>query len=245
AASAPAPLSGYTPLAQKVHVADAAIAGALGDWLHRVYAVDRTPSAQEREALPASAVLVGRNGDQFTRCTVSYYAPDPADAGILARQAEIEGLRERCKHLAAQTETARAAASGTESELEAREASLEAAREEIERLKLDQALQRFAERAAQIGAELVEIQQEVTLGGERLEQCRAAIARIGAEIEAARTTLGTVQAEYAAAETGLAERRQALQRAEREAQDAVFEERECASKISELDNSVRMVDVQI
>ena len=257
AASAPAPLSGYTPLAQKVHVADAAIAGALGDWLHRVYAVDRTPSAQEREALPASAVLVGRNGDQFTRCTVSYYAPDPADAGILARQAEIEALRERCKHLAAQTETARAAASGTESELEAREASLEAAREqigalqgdkhaaEIERLKLEQALQRFAERAAQIGAELEEIQREVTLGGERLEQCRAAIARIGAEIEAARTTLGTVQTEYAAAETGLAERRQALQRAERDAQDAVFEERECASKISELDNSVRMVDVQI
>src|SRR6185503_18113368 len=190
AASAPAPLSGYTPLAQKVHVADAAIAGALGDWLHRVYAVDRTPSAQEREALPASAVLVGRNGDQFTRCTVSYYAPDPADAGILARQAEIEGLRERCKHLAAQTETARAAASGTESELEAREASLEAAREQI--------------------------------GALQGEKHAAEIERIGAEIEAARTTLGTVQAEYAAAETGLAERRQALQRAEREAQDAVF-----------------------
>jgi chromosome segregation protein len=256
-ASAPAPLPEYTPLAQKVQVSDPAIAGALGDWLHRVYAVDRTPSVQEREALPAGAVLVGRNGDQFTRCTVTYYAPDAADAGILARQAEIDLLRERSRHLAAQTETARAAATGTQSELEEREASLEAGRgriavlqgekhaAEIERLKLSQALQRFEERAAQVRAELAEIQAERTLGDERLELCRAAIARIGAEIEAARSALGGVQAEYHAAEAELAERRQALQRAEREAQDAIFSERECGSKISELDNSVRMVDLQI
>jgi chromosome segregation protein len=250
-------LSGYAPLAQKVHVGDPAIAGALGDWLHSVYAIDSTPSVREREALPAGAVLVGRNGDQFTRSTVSYYAPDPADAGILARQAEIDELRERCKALAAQTDSARTAASGAASDLAAREAALETGRSkiaqlqaarhaaEIERLKADQARQRFEERAALIRAELEEIRRELELGEQRIGECRAALARIGADLEAARGALGALQAEYAAAETELGERRQALQRAEREVQDAVFEEREGASKIAELDASVRMVDVQI
>ena len=256
-AASAAPLSDYAPLAQKVQVADAAIAGALGDWLHSVYAVERTPSAREREALPAGAVLVGRNGDQFTRCTVSYYAPDPADAGILARQAEIDELREKCKTLAAQAAAARTAASGAASDLAAREAALETGRSniaelqaarhaaEIERLKLDQALQRFEERAALIRAELEEIRREAAQGDERIGECRAALARIGADLESARAALGALQAEYAAAETELTERRQALQRTEREVQGALFEEREGASKISELDASVRMVDVQI
>jgi chromosome segregation protein len=256
-AAAPASLGRYVPLAHKVQVTDPAIGGALGDWLHSVYAIERTPAAAERQALPAGAVLVGRNGDQFTRCTVTYYAPDPADAGILARQAEIDSLRERCRQLAGKTEAARAAASGAASDLAAREAALEAGRmriaalqaekhaAEIERLKVGQALQRFDERAAQIGVEAGEVRGELSRGEERIEQCRAAIVRIGAQIEAARSGLGAVQAEYSAAQTELAERRQALQRAEREAQDALFEERESASKISELDASVRMVDVQI
>ena len=256
-AAAPTSLGGYTPLAQKVQVVDPSIGGALGDWLHNVYAFERTPAASEREALPAGAVLVGRNGDQFTRCTVTYYAPDPADAGILARQAEIDSLRERCKQLAAQTQTARAASSVAASDLAAREAALEAGRAriaglqaekhaaEIERLKLDQVLQRFDERAGQISAEGEEMRGELALVEQRIEQCKSAIAAISADIAAARTSLDAFQAEYAAAETELAERRQALQRAERAAQDAIFEERESASKISELDNSVRMVDLQI
>src|SRR4029079_14255684 len=136
-AASAASLSGYAPLAQKVHVGDPAIAGALGGWLRRVYAIDSTPGVREREALPAGAVLVGRNGDQFTRCTVSYYAPDPADAGILARQAQIDSLRERCKQLAAQTQTARAASSVAASDLAAREAALEAGRARIAGLQAE------------------------------------------------------------------------------------------------------------
>ena len=256
-ASRPAILEGHRPLADKVHAADASISGALGDWLHRVYAVERTPGAREREALPEGTTLVARNGDQFTRHTVSYHAPDPADAGILARQAEIEALRERSKALAGQTQAARTAASGAQAEVGAREAALEAAREaigtlrtekhaaEIEQLKRAQTLARFEERAAQIRAEVEEIAAEAARGGERLEQCRAAMVRITAEIDSGRDSLATVQAAHAGAEAHLAERRQALQRAERATQDAVFEERECGSKISELDNSVRMIDVQI
>jgi len=48
-----------------------------------------------------------------------------------------------------------------------------------------------------------------------------------------------------AAETALADQRRAVQQADRAAQDAVFGERECASKINEIDNSVKVIDQQI
>ena len=50
---------------------------------------------------------------------------------------------------------------------------------------------------------------------------------------------------YVAVETALAEQRVRVQQAEREAQDAVFGEREVSAKIAEIDNSVRMIDQQI
>ncbi|HEX5611291.1 MAG TPA: chromosome segregation protein SMC, partial [Burkholderiales bacterium] len=251
------PLAGYISLIDKVHVSDGLIAGALADWLQRAYAIDHAPSAEEREALPAGAVLVARNGDQFTRCTVTWHAPDPGDAGILARQAEIDALRERCQDFARRLQTVRAEASAVGEDIAAREHALESARQavgalqaqkhaaEIESLKRTQVRARFEERAAQIGAEMEEIRLNAERGAERLAESRAAIGRITGDIAAAREALALVQGEHASAESELAARRQALQRAEREAHDALFAERECAAKISELDTSVRMIDSQI
>ena len=255
--AAPAPPSGYVPLAQKVHTVDPAVAAALNDWLFGVYAIEGLPAAEERQALPAGAVLVGRNGDQCTRSTISFHAPDPADAGILARQAEIDALQERCGDLAAHTAAARAAAESLESEFASRRASLDEARSaiaalqsekhaaEIERLKRAQALERYRERTSQIRAVVAEIALEMERGAVRLEEFQAVLARIAGEIAAAQDALASVTAEHAAAEAELADRRRTLQDADREAQAAVFAERECTSKIAELDNSVRMIDQQI
>jgi chromosome segregation protein len=49
----------------------------------------------------------------------------------------------------------------------------------------------------------------------------------------------------AAAESTLSAQRSSLQQADRDAQDALFGERECASKIAEIDNGVRVIDQQI
>jgi chromosome segregation protein len=48
-----------------------------------------------------------------------------------------------------------------------------------------------------------------------------------------------------AAETALADQRRAVQQAEREAQDALFGERECGAKIAEIDSSVKLIDREI
>jgi chromosome segregation protein len=248
---------GLTPLQQMVHAADPRLAGALGDWFAHAYAFDGVPDAARRAALPAGALLVNRQGDQFTRHTVSFHAPDPADAGILARQAEIEALEERCKVLAVAAQAAAAQAARAEGRLADATVALEQAREsmvrcqqekhaaQIEALKLGQAMERVRERTAQIREELRVVGAETERDSARLVEAREAATRIGEEIGAAKHTLDAVRTAHVAAETALAAQRVRTQQAEHEAQDAQFGEREVTAKIAEIDNSVRMIDQQI
>jgi chromosome segregation protein len=257
AAGAVAPAAGHVPLSAKVHALDADLGGALADWFAHAYVCDGTPSASEREHLPAGALLVNREGHQFTRHTVSFHAPDPADAGLLARQAEIEELQEKVGQLAARMAAARAGSARAAAAFDARQNELEAARDalaglqqqrheaQIELLKLHQAQDRYRERSAQIAAELAEIAREAERDEARCAACRSAAQRAAADIGAAREHLEGVRAAHVSAESVLAEQRLAAQQAEREAQDAQFGERECAAKIAEIDNAVRLIDQQI
>src|SRR6185295_11030038 len=107
------------------------------------------------------------------------------------------------------------------------------------------AQERYRERSAQLEAEEAELAGEAEQGQEALAASARAAAAISEEIGAARTRLETRRTEHIAAETALAEQRKTVQQAERDAQDALFGERECASKIAEIDHSVRVIDQQI
>jgi chromosome segregation protein len=256
-AAAAAGLPGLATLLDKVHAIDPKYSGALADWFAGVHAIDGVPTAAQRAALPAGALLVNRQGDQFTRYTVSFHAPDPADAGILARQSGIEDLEERCKTLAQRATDTEARAGRLEEQLAARTAALEEAREQlttrqqskheaqIEALKLGQSLERYRERTGQIRDELGAINQEAQRDGGRLAEARGAIERINEGIRAAQEKLAGVRGAHAAAEGALAGQRVRSQQAEREAQDALFGEREVSAKIAEIDGSVRVIDLQI
>jgi chromosome segregation protein len=257
AAGGSAPATDYEALAAKVHAANAALGGALADWLAHAYVCEGAPHAAERARLPVGAVLVNREGHQFTRHTVAFHAPDPADAGLLARQAEIEALQAKVGELARLLAQARAQHEAAAAALAARQAELEAARDahaerqqarhelQIELLKLQQAEERYRERSGQIDGELAELVRQVEQDEARREQCRQATQQVGDEIAAARARLEAVSAADAAAQTALQAQRQTVQQSERDAQDAVFGERECSAKIVEIDGSVQLIDQQI
>ena len=248
---------GLLPLAAKIHAADAAVGAALADWLAGVYAAENMPDDTSRAALPAGAVLVTREGHQFTRHTVSFHAPDAADAGILARQAEIEKLEQRCGELGEALRRVQSALSSVERELGERNAALEEARAaiaqherarhdaEIESVKLAQAQERFRERSSQVRAELADLDDEAARGREALAACLGKMQEVGEAIDRAREKLEAARAAHLGAEAAAAEQRRAVQQAERDAQGAVFGERECSSKIAEIDHSVRVIDQQI
>jgi chromosome segregation protein len=112
-------------------------------------------------------------------------------------------------------------------------------------VELSQAQERYRERSTQVHAELQEVQAEAARGGEALHASREISARITEEILTRKSETEAAREALAAAESALAAQRGALQQAEREAQDALFGERECASKITEIDNAVRVIDQQI
>ena len=256
-ASAATVPAGYEALAGKVHAASPDLGGALSDWLAHAFVCEGAPGAAQREALPAGAVLVSREGHQYTRHTVLFHAPDPADAGLLARQAEIESLQGRVGELARRVAEARDNDARAADTLNLRQNALEAARDalserqhlrhelQIELLKLQQAEERYQERRAQIDSELVELAHDAERDEGKRAQAGTQVQRIGEEIAAARVQLEAVRAGYVEAETALAAQRLALQEAERESQDAVFGERECTGKIAEIDGAVQLIDQQI
>jgi chromosome segregation protein len=201
--------------------------------------------------------MVNREGHQFTRHTVSFHAPDPEDAGLLARQAEIEELEKRCSELEGKVRTAEAEQARHDENVLVQSEALEEARldisqrqkalhdAQIEGLKLAQAQERYRERSSQVRAELEEVRGAADRDREASNASQAAAARIGEEITRLRAAAEAAREALLAAESALAGQRQAAQQAEREAQDALFGERECGSKIAEVDHSVRVIDQQI
>ena len=248
---------GLQPLAAKIHAQEASVGGALADWLAGVYLAEGTPSERARAGLPAGAVLVNRLGHQFTRHTLSLHAPDSADAGFLARQTEIETLEAGSGDLDRQLTDARGALEAAGRELAERQAALDALRESagalqsasrdahIELLKLQQQFERHRERTAQIEAELSEIGRDRDAAHGRRAQLDRELEHAEREISALQARLEEIKRSHLTAEELLAEQRKRVQSAEREAQDAVYGERECVSKIAEIDNSVKLIDQQI
>ncbi|MBS0336039.1 MAG: chromosome segregation protein SMC [Proteobacteria bacterium] len=251
------PQGGHAPLSAKITATDQALAGAIEDWLSGMYAFDGTPTGEVCAALPAGASLVNREGHRYSRHTVSYHAPDATDSGLLVRQAEIEALTVRCGTLGTALEAARKEVAEREQDLAAKQGALAAARDaaaelqgsiheaRIELLKLTQAAERYRERSSQIQAELEGIALELQKARARKAELLQALQGIQAEIESLRTGLSEVREADTAAEVALSEQRRALQQAERNAQEAIYAERECVSKITEIDNSVNIVDQQI
>lgn len=249
--------SGFEPLASKIVTTDAGVSGAVSDWFYGVHAVDGMPSDEARAGLPQGVMLVNREGHRFSRHTVSFHAPDATDSGLLVRQAEIEALAGRHDALRSQLDAARDDVAKTEQGLAAKQSELASARDaaaelqgsaheaNIELLKMVQVSERYRERSGQIEAELQGIAVELQKASGRKAELAGAIDRIGSEIAELKRTLEEVKSTHGATEIGLTEQRRALQQAERAAQEAIFAERECVSKITEIDNSVKIVDQQI
>jgi chromosome segregation protein len=255
-AGAAADRAALPPLASLVRFADAAARPLVADWLAGCYAVDGVPSVATRLALPVGTTLVNREGHQFTRHAISFHGPDSVEAGILARQREIEGLADTLREFAAQTQAAREVHAAAERQLAARREQLDALQEraaerhrarhelQLEHVRVTEAIGRVRSRGRQIADELAEIERQ--LAQERTAQTAAEanlashqreLIERGAALEAARRAAE-------AASAALEAQREALASAALEVQEATFYERECSSKINEINRSIHVISEQ-
>nr|WP_233630451.1 chromosome segregation protein SMC [Burkholderia gladioli] len=241
-----------------VRIDDAGLRAVLNDWLGSVFVADDLAQAlAARARLPAGGAYVVKAGHLVTRSGVQLYAADSEQAGMLARQQEIENLGRQVRAQAlladeAKTASIRAEAAHTQAAQALGEvrAQVERAQQRVhalqmEVLKLAQAHERYTQRSTQIREELEEI-------GAQIDEQRALRAESEANFERYDGELAELQAKFEdnqlafeALDEELSNARQQARDLERAANDARFAARNSANRIDELKRSIQVAHDQI
>ncbi len=247
---------GLRPLASFVRFTDATARPLVADWLAGCFAVEGVPSIAARTALPPGTILVNREGHQFTRYAVSFHGPDSVEAGLLARQREIEGLSEALRGFEERTQEARDVHASAERQLAARREQVGALREreadrhrtrhelQLEHVRVSEAMGRVRERGRQIADELAEIERQRAQEHAAQSAADANLNRHQGQLAERAVTLEAARRAHETAGGALDAQRDAVQSASREVQEVSFSERECASKINEIDRSIQVISQQ-
>ncbi|WP_153108715.1 chromosome segregation protein SMC [Propionivibrio limicola] len=250
--------AGEGRLAARVRCDDPALASILHDWLAEVHTAPDLPTALAlRETLAGSACCVTPSGDIVCHQSVTLFAPDTAQHGLLERQREIEELGAAIDALDERFELTQARLGEVEAAMEeAQFAQKEARRRldelqerahaiQVETLKLSQALDRFRERQAQIDATLEEMAAEEESENERLFVAEEAIEEQREEIRVQQQAVSAAMARFEQIERTLRDERERVSAVERDLREAQFSQRECRSKIAEIANNLALARKQI
>lgn len=254
----PAPAHGLTRLSDWLRLVDPGLKALLTDWLADVYTVPRLGDAlAARAQLGHGEVIVTPEGHAVSACSVTFYAPDSEQAGLLARAQEIENLQRqlRAHNLIAdearsalvRAEAAYTEASGRLGGLrrDASEAQGRAHQLQVALLGLRQKVEQTTQRRGQLDEELAEIDAQLDSLAERRANAEA-------RFEALDMALATSQERHAElddavihAERQLGQAREQLRTLERQAQEAQFSSRALQARRGELQRSLETAAQQI
>ena len=245
-------------LLARIRCDDLKLAAIIGDWLGEVFTVPDLASAlTRRETLSGTACCVTPDGDVVGRQSITFFAPDAAEHGLLERQREIEKLA----GLIAQREERVGQEHARLAEIEERMVDAQNALQDsrkrldelqeqahaiqVETLKLAQALDRFRERQEHIDASLAEMAAEEEGENERLFIADEAIEEKREQIRQLQRVMDTAKARFEQTERALRDEREQVNGVERELREAQFSQRECRSKIEEITNNSGLARKQI
>ena len=114
--AAPNAAMGLKPLADLLRLNDAGQSALLGDWLHGCYTASSLDDAlAARAKLQAGEAIYVKSGHTVTLHSVSFYAQDSEQAGLLGRAQEIENLDKQLRAQALISDEARSASVRAES----------------------------------------------------------------------------------------------------------------------------------
>ena len=250
AASAPA---GFTSLTSLLRISDPELRTLLQAWLGHVFiAKDITEALALRASLPAGALLVVQGGHLVDANSVRFYAPDSEQAGLLARQQEIENLQREIKARQLIADQSRSAVAQAESAWQQVSQALPPMRQrvgevtrrlhdlQLEHTRLLQQVEQTRERSGRLEQDLAEVASQQ-------EELQATKIEAETRFEELDTEIATLQEAYAEAEMAgeaLADEaqiaRDRLRDQERGAQEAEFNER----GIAELQRNLQVATEQ-
>lgn len=239
----------FHPLSDLIHTRDPLVQRFLFDRLALAYAADDLPTALARRgALPPGGFIATREGHRVGRASLTFNAPEKGHHGLIARVREMEELEEKVEAARLHLDEVTEEAAREEEELRAGRRQVEAlqaqvgqAQGQIHQLQVtlvraQEAARRVADRRAQIERELEDLYNQLDAEGEvynaaseRHEEARLAW-------EEARGKLDDVRAARHEADQRFQAVREAQRRADREAQEAAFQVRSFAARITELED---------
>ncbi|QNB11245.1 chromosome segregation protein SMC [Paraburkholderia tropica] len=249
-ASVPA---GLTPLLSLVRIDDAGLRAVLNEWLGTTFVADDLAQAlAQRTQLPEGGAFVVKAGHSVSRVGVQLYAADSEQAGMLARQQEIENLARQVRAQALLADEARSAVVRAEAAHTQAAQVLGEARQQADRatqrvhalqmdvLKLTQAHERYTARSTQIREELDEIRAQIEDQRALRAESEANFERHDGELAELQARFEDNQLAFEALDEELGAARNAARDLERAAGDARFAARNLAARIEELRRNIQI-----
>ena len=250
-ASGSASGSGLKPLADWLRLNDAGQKALLGDWLQGcLTAASLDEAMAQRAQLRAGEVIYVPSGHAVSAHSVSFYAPDSEQAGLLARAQEIEHLEKELRAQALIAEQARTALVRAEAAYSDASQRLVSARREgaetrgkahelqVEALRLTQLAEQTRARSEQIAADLAEVDAQLEDLQERRVTAEARFEELDMQLADCQERHAQFDDKVIDAERALNAAREQQRSLERSAQEATFTLRSLQARQGELQRSL-------
>ena len=245
------PLIGLKPLADLLRLHDAAQSALLGDWLHGCYTSGNLDDAlAARDKLHAGETIYVKNGHAITQHSVSFYAQDSEQAGLLGRAQEIENLDKQLRAQILISDEARSASMRAESGYADAAQRLASARREaadgqsrahelqVEVLRLTQLAEQTRVRSEQIQLDMGEIEAQLGDLEERKITAEERFEEFDMQLADSQERHAQLDDRVIELERKLNESREQQRALERQSQEAQFALRALTARRDELTRSI-------
>ena len=257
AAALPEGQAGLPRLANLLRLHDAGQKALLGSWLHGCYTATSLDEAlAQREGLQAGEVIYTAAGHAVSHHSVSFYAQDSEQAGLLARAQEIENLEKQLRAQVLLLEEARSAMVRAEAAYsdasqrlvsvrrEASETQSRAHEVQVETLRLTQLAEQTRARDEQISADLSEVDAQLEALQERRVAAEGRFEELDLQLADTQERHALLDERVIETERKLAEAREQQRSLERQAQEAQFAQRALESRRGELQRTIETATQQ-
>ena len=258
AAMPPAATHGLRPLVDWLQIHDAGQRAVLADWLQSCFtAASMEEALQKRAQLGAGQCIYLQTGHAVSAHSVSFYAQDSEQAGLLARAQEIENLEKQVRAQGLISEEARsvlvrceAAYAEAASQLvvarrEASEAQQRAHQISIEAMRLAQMAEQFRTRSQQIEADQAEVEAQLETLQERRVTAEGRFEALDMQLADTQERHAQLDERVIEAQRNQTAGREQMRQLERQAQEATFSLRTIDARRAELARSVQTAQQQV
>lgn len=249
--------NGLPLMADLLRVTDAGLKALLTEWLTGCYTAQSLDEAlNHRTQLKAGDTIYVPTGHAVTAYSVSFYAQDSEQSGLLARAQEIEHLEKELRAQALISEEARSALVKAEAAYadasqrlvsvrrEATEAKQSAHELQVDMLRLTQQAEQARARTAQIEADVAEVQAALDDLQERAVAAEARFEELDMQLADSQELHAQLDDKVIESERKLAESREQLRTLERRAQEATFSQRSMQARQGELQRTLETAEQQ-